>query len=239
MPVSIKSLHTLRASEFLQIIDDSCVGLTFSQFGEDTVINHFLTLDGIPTYKGFYVDVGAFHPRMYSNTRTLTYFGWRGLNIDVNPDAIEMFKRERPNDINICCAVAEAEQMHTLYKFENAPAANTICREFAEKFGSETNFGFAEHGATLARPLNDILAENLPSGQAIDYMNIDVEGLDRTIVSGLDFDRYRPKILSIELGDADKLDLKNDETVRSISKNRYQLMAINYITYIFVDQSVL
>lgn len=47
-------------------------------------------------------------------------------------------------------------------------------------------------------PLNDVLAQ-YAGAAPIDIMNIDVEGLDREILESLDYDRWRPKLLIVEI----------------------------------------
>ena len=50
----------------------------YSQWGEDRFIKDFFKNKS----KGFYVDIGSFHPIMYSNTCCLFDIGWSGMNID-------------------------------------------------------------------------------------------------------------------------------------------------------------
>ena len=50
----------------------------YSQFGEDKVLQEILKIN---INKGFYVDVGAFHPFRYNNTALLYKKGWKGINI--------------------------------------------------------------------------------------------------------------------------------------------------------------
>jgi hypothetical protein len=52
---------------------------SFSQFGEDLVIEELTNQPGIE--RGFYVDVGAFDPVTGSNTLLLFKRGWSGINI--------------------------------------------------------------------------------------------------------------------------------------------------------------
>ena len=60
---------------------------TYSQWGEDLfALKHFKNLD-----KGFYVDVGAYHPFFWNNTQLLFKKNWEGINIDINPASIEIF----------------------------------------------------------------------------------------------------------------------------------------------------
>ncbi|MDO8518314.1 MAG: SAM-dependent methyltransferase, partial [bacterium] len=71
---------------------------TYAQFGEDWVLAELFT----DTPRGRYVDVGAHHPKRYSNTYLLYKKGWHGVNIDPNPHTIELFAKARPGDTNIC-----------------------------------------------------------------------------------------------------------------------------------------
>ena len=40
---------------------------------------------------GFYVDVGCFHPKKHSNTYFLYKRGWRGVNIDMEEEKIDVW----------------------------------------------------------------------------------------------------------------------------------------------------
>ena len=75
----------------------------YSQWGEDFFINSFFKNNN----NGIYLDIGCFHPYMYSNTCLLHKKGWSGVNIDINPTSIDLFNIIRPNDINICAAISE------------------------------------------------------------------------------------------------------------------------------------
>src|SRR6185369_33711 len=86
----------------------------YSQFGEDITLVRLL-----PEPTGFYVDVGAHHPQRYSNTYLLHKRGWSGINIDPNPDTIELFNRARPNDINLCAGVAAEEKELQYHMFSD------------------------------------------------------------------------------------------------------------------------
>ena len=52
--------------------------LSFSQEGEDLILNRFLG----KKEKGFYVDIGAHDPKRFSNTNIFYERGWTGINID-------------------------------------------------------------------------------------------------------------------------------------------------------------
>ena len=99
---------------------------SFAQEGEDLVLERFL--EGRPS--GFYVDVGAFHPRRFSNTRSFYERGWRGINIEPAAEGCRLFRQERPRDTNLELAVSETPGELAYYVFDD-PALNTFDRALA------------------------------------------------------------------------------------------------------------
>src|SRR5713226_7824178 len=93
--------------------------VSYSQFGEDMVLKKIFQ----DKPDGFYVDVGAFHPKYYSNTYLLYLKGWKGINIDATPGSMEAFKRIRPRDCNLEMPIGSRKQTLTYYMFEE-PAFN-------------------------------------------------------------------------------------------------------------------
>ena len=54
---------------------------------------------------GFYIDVGAYSPRVDLVTQAFYERGWRGINIEPNADLHRQFLVARPRDINLNVAV--------------------------------------------------------------------------------------------------------------------------------------
>src|SRR5690348_6806843 len=79
---------------------------SYSQQGEDLILRIlFSHVD-----RGFFVDVGAFEPRQFSNTYFFYRRGWRGINIDATPGTVSAFNKLRPRDINVEAAVAREQR---------------------------------------------------------------------------------------------------------------------------------
>ncbi len=110
MPVTFKDKIKSRLAGSILGFDRALP--SFSHCGEDRILAYLFKK--FPA--GFFVDVGAFHPRTSSNTFLLYQRGWRGINIDAQPGSMEPFRRERPDDINLELAVAEKEESLTYYK---------------------------------------------------------------------------------------------------------------------------
>ena len=48
------------------------------------------------------------------------------------------------------------------------------------------------------RPLGDVLDDYVPVGTKIDFLSIDVEGLEEEVIATLDFNVYRPDAICFE-----------------------------------------
>ena len=51
--------------------------------------------------RGFWIDVGAAHPREYSVTQAFYERGWHGINIEPEPEYAAALRAQRPGDINL------------------------------------------------------------------------------------------------------------------------------------------
>lgn len=77
--------------------------MSYAQYGEDIFFMEFFK----EKTSGFFVDVGAFHPRQFSNTYALYRRGWRGINIDGNPGSMNLFKTVRRGDVNVEALISD------------------------------------------------------------------------------------------------------------------------------------
>ncbi len=165
----------------------------YSQNGEDLILQHLFR----SKINGFYVDVGAHHPKRFSNTFALYKKGWIGINIDANPISIKFFNVFRRKDINVCVGVDTMKGHLDFYRFAD-PAVNTFSKEEADRLKARTWNTFLGTERVLVEPLNDILAKHLPANQHIDLLNVDVEGLDVEILKSLDWQKYVPQVIVVE-----------------------------------------
>ena len=122
---------------------------------------------------GFYVDVGAHHPKRFSNTYSFYKKGWRGINIDAMPNSMKPFNKIRSRDINIEKAVSDKKQTLTYYAFNKA-ALNGFSKELSEERDGK-NGGFIEFTKDIeTATLSEILDHNLPEEGVIDFLTIGI-----------------------------------------------------------------
>jgi FkbM family methyltransferase len=161
--------------------------ISFSQFGEDLSITRWV--DELKIDKGTYLDIGAFHPVLWSNTLLLHKRGWSGVNIDMNPDKIHYFQTLRPNDDNLCCAISSSA---TKYIIKNKGSATERLKLFSEEQENQ------ELNTITSKTLDDALQGTSLEKRTIDYVNIDCEGHDFEVLKQLDLFKYNVSIITIE-----------------------------------------
>ena len=167
--------------------------LSYSQEGEDLIISRFLKSKNT----GFYVDIGAHHPKRFSNTYLFYKKGWHGINIDAMPGSMVAFNKERPRDINLELAISKYSEDLIYYMF-NESALNTFSEDEAHKKEQSANYKIIEKKLIKTLPLANILDKYCPKPIEIDFMSIDVEGLDLQVLESNNWNLYKPKLILVE-----------------------------------------
>jgi FkbM family methyltransferase len=208
--------------------------VSYSQEGEDMVLRSFY--EGQKKYKGFFVDVGAHHPYRFSNTLYFYKKGWRGINIEPTPGAIKAFKIFRKRDINLNIGISPVKDILTFYCF-NEPALNGFSKEISEeRNNAATNYKIIKEVAIQTLPLSEVFDNCLPQGQKIDFLTIDVEGLDLAVLQSNNWQKYKPAYIAVE----DRIDFENlskSEVYSYLKKQGYHLVAKTLRTLFFKYQN--
>ncbi len=198
---------------------------SFSQFGEDAVVNALLHRNR----KGFYVDVGAFHPTLYSNTYAFYTREWSGIAIDPSERAQKLFRIFRQRDTFLRVGVGREEAARPYIQFDD-PAYNTMNVEQGEIWKKEGRRVVRE-GRVSVLPLNTILhTHNVTS---IDLLSIDVEGLDRVVLESHDW-TIPTKAIIVEDHTFDSEQPTASDTYRFLKEKGYTLKGICGPSLIFM-----
>jgi FkbM family methyltransferase len=190
---------------------------SFAQEGEDLVLERIFGDQA----RGIYVDVGAHHPRLYSNTYRLYRRGWRGVNIDAAPGSMFLFRRMRPRDVNLELGVTARAEERDFFVF-NEPALNTFDAARARSLEHPPYAIEAVHRVRCA-PLSQILREQ--SIGAIDLLTVDAEGFDFEVLQTLDWTVSRPRVVLTEQFSRDISALLASELHAFMHARGYQLLA--------------
>lgn len=201
--------------------------LCFGQDGEDLTLNRLLNGQA----SGFYVDIGAHHPMRFSNTNLFYLRGWNGINVDSEPGSMLQFLKYRKRDINIECGVGETAGLMTFYRF-NDPALNTFDANEACLKNSGP-YRIIDKMNIQVRRLDDILDQYMPKGQTIDFISIDVEGMDLSVLKSNNWRKYSPRYILIETLRSEMLDMAEDPVVKFLLERKYRPVAKVFNTLFF------
>ncbi len=202
---------------------------SYSMYSEDLVIKKFFKNKSL----GFYVDVGCYHPIDGNNTYLLFKKGWRGINIDINKLSIELFQKARKKDLNINTAVSNKSTKVKLYYRKKMNMLNTINEKLAK-----SSFKKGYRTTTVkSDSLNSILENSKYRNKKIDFLNLDIEGNELKALKSLNFKKYKPKLICVEIHnqrmskDKDNYYIKNP-IYKFLCSKGYRLMWKNGFSFI-------
>lgn len=200
----------------------------YSQFGEDRILDEIIRKD---FYNGFYVDVGCFHPKKYSNTFMLFKRGWFGINIDMEESKIDTFDIARPNDYNFLGAISDKVEKVKIYRNQKFGVSSTIDPSILKKDD------IIDENFITTTTLDNVINNSPYKNKEIDLLNIDTEGNDFKVLKSLNFNIYNPKVIIIEthLKKIEEI-IKSEIYIYLITKE-YDLKSWNIYSLIFKKKS--
>ncbi len=224
-------LHALR-QRLAGLVRDPYAIRSYSQEGEDLVLRRLFE----DQHTGFFVDVGAHHPRRFSNTYLFYLAGWRGINVEPNPDLTPLFARERPRDVTLELGVSDVPGVMTYYRF-NEGALNTFDPEVARERDGLRGYRIVGTSQLRVVRLDQILAEHLPPHTDIDFLSVDVEGHDVQVLRSNDWQQFRPRVVLAEALGSSLADASSSPVHALLERAGYELFAKTVNTVFFRDVS--
>ena len=195
---------------------------SYSMDGEDVVIsNYFKNKE-----KGFYIDIGCYHPIHRNNTFLLFKKGWQGMNVDIHDFSIELFNYARPKDLNYNFAVSNKNEKIKMFFQKELSQLSTIDQNQAKKVFQ----GTVKEKEIQAYTLNEILNFSKLNNKKIDLLDIDVEAVDLKVLQGLSFEKFKPELICIEIHEKN---LKESETFKFLKEYNYELIWSGVFSHIF------
>lgn len=204
--------------------------ISYSQRGEDLIIHSYFKKSFINQVnfidKGFYLDIGAYHPYHNSNTALLHKNGWSGCVVDIDKYKLDSFKLMRPRRCQIIhsgitSGVSGVREMYSFDQKGGWSDLNTLDYKTAIFYRDIKKIGdFHKHSINTLN-INNLL-ESLPH---INFLNIDIEGLDTELILGIDLDRFPIDLILFE----DNFSYSgNIDIIEKFSHHKYKLiLAIN------------
>ena len=204
---------------------------TYSMLGEDIFIDKFFK----NKKTGFYVDVGAYHPLEGNNTNLLYKKKWNGINIDVNPLSIKLFKYARKDDLNLNIGISNKKKIVKLYYRKKLNMLNTLSKKLA-KIHFRNGF---QQKTVKTNTLNNILELSKYKNRKIDFFNLDVEGHELNVLKSLNFKKYKPSLICIEIHNHEEMYNQNSDYLnrnpihKYLLKKKYKVVWSHDFSYIY------
>ena len=208
--------------KLLKIFRNKKPSFHYGEFAEDVFIDRILK----KTKKGIYVDVGCYHPFKGSLTFRLFNRGWNGVNIDISKTSIDLFRISRSKDINLNLAITDYDGDVIYYQNSPINQQNSLIKSNEHQLKIKIR----------CNKLDTVLAENAIKN--FDYLNIDVEGVELNVIRGLNFDKFSPKLISIENNNLSIKDYMESEIYKILTNNNYILINKIGVTNFFLKKNL-
>lgn len=187
---------------------------SYSQNGEDLVLAKLISKK-----KGFYVDIGAYDPTRYSNTKKFYDKGWRGINIEPEITKISKFQKYRKRDINLNVGVGVLKRKMVFYEFMPDTLSTFSKKEYLRY--KKLGYKFIGSKKVEVLPLKEILSKR--KSKKIDFLSVDTEGFDLEVLKSNDWTKFRPNYICIES--------RIHEKTNSSTRNKLLLNYLKKISY--------
>ncbi len=150
----------------------------------------------------------------------------------MEPDKVIAARLARPFDTCVQAAVSDGER--DVGVFSPGPFSTKTTIDPKSAF-SDSSANFVKTASVRTKTLTDILDDNSCSGD-FDFLNVDCEGHDLAVLRGLDFERYCPKVICVEIWEASKgIEALMDSKIHvHLSKSGYVLFSWAVLSAIYV-----
>jgi FkbM family methyltransferase len=191
---------------------------------------------------GFYVDIGAFDGRYFSNTYLFEQLGWSGICVEPHPEYFLLLQRNRPNATCVQAAIVATPMPSVAYKKERLGLLSGVAADRTPDVESRyarrnmTFEGFETVEVPALTP--DTLMDNYaPGRQRFEILSINTVGTDLEVLRAFDFRRFVPAAIVIEAND----EADREATVSLMSARGYHLarrLNCNLVFCRFLDNAV-
>ena len=143
--------------------------------------------------RGFYIDIGAQHPRVDSVSRAFYERGWRGVHVEPSEEYAKLLREDRPDDDVLQVAIAERDGVVEFFEIPQT-GLSTIDSDVA---GGHADAGYAPQRRVVpCMTLDRLLARY--GDRDVHWLKIDVEGAEPRVLQGWVKAATRPWIVVVE-----------------------------------------
>ena len=167
-----------------------------SQNGEDTYVWDFFDR----RTSGFFIEAGAADGLSFSNTYFMESVGWHGVLVEAHPRLITACRQNRPGSVVVHSALAETASGEIEFNCVDGaagPGLLSFCEADQAHIQRCASEGFKITTARVTKTTLDVLCAGRK--ESVDVVFLDLEGFELNALKGFDLERFRPRLLVIEV----------------------------------------
>lgn len=170
---------------------------SYAQCGEDIIID--VILRNVLKVKDIsYLDIGAHHPKKFSNTALFYENGCNGVNIEPDPFLFEKFPQGRKGDVNLNIAIGDENAEMDFYIMKNRPL-NTLSKAEADRMVQDEGEILEKTVKVKVYSPDHLFKNILKTSKFPTFLTIDVEGFELQILEKFKIsDDFYPKVIICE-----------------------------------------
>lgn len=197
---------------------------------------------------GTFVEIGANDGKTGSFTFNLGKIGWHGLNCEPIPRLFELCKKNHELNINVKNVQMAAGAKKEILEIIDADTLSTMDADTLQLYlqtdWTKNNFNNATRCRVNVDTLDSILNIN---GIDInfDLFVLDVEGFEENVLKGFSIEKYKPKIIIIEISDQHFSFVNNLEIMNKFKRLRdyftlheYKLLVNDIVDNVYVRKDL-
>jgi len=182
--------------------------------------------------RGTYIDVGANHPTVQSNTRYFYDRGWSGLAVDGNSEFEKEWREHRPRDVFVP-ALVSSEIKDVEFSIYPDSTLSSIDRDsiarYTARYGDQPIRKEIRQTTTLFDLKNRYLQQ-----EEIHLLSVDVEGEDLNCLVGAKLDQWAPGVIIVETKHLSIYHVLENEIVGYLNSVGYRMIAKTPLDAFFV-----
>jgi FkbM family methyltransferase len=147
-------------------------------------------------FKGRILEIGAFHPEVFSNSRALILQGWEAVLVEPSSKCIKVIEEFYKNDDKVKVVEAAIGEYNGFMKFyDSAGACATGVKEHYNRWKNIQ----LDYKETMVKCITwDTFYKEYPGMYHI--LSIDAEGMDYSILKQINLEETGTKLICIEYG---------------------------------------
>lgn len=165
------------------------VWISYAQNFEDVILMRALG----HVENGFYIDVGAQHPRIDSVSRAFYERGWRGIHVEPVPAYAQVLRDDRPDEVVVQAMLGKRQGRIRFYEIPQT-GLSTAVQSIAEEHAAR-GFPVVE---TEVEQTNLATVFDLACKRVVHWLKIDVEGNEPFVLRGWLRHPARPWVVVVE-----------------------------------------